>query len=169
MGATNANVSAGLVLVRRGVADGAPEVLLVHPGGPFFAKKDEGAWSIPKGLVDDGEDLLEAAKRETREELGVEITAPVFFPLGEVTQKSKKRVHAWACAFDFDPSALASNTFELEWPPRSGKKQRFPEVDRAEWRPRASALDKILEAQRPFIERALAPDCLALLFVGNCF
>jgi predicted NUDIX family NTP pyrophosphohydrolase len=156
-------VSAGLVLVRRGDGD-EPEVLLVHPGGPFFAKKDAGAWSIPKGLVDDGEDLLAAAKRETREELGAEIVATVFFPLGEVTQKSKKRVHAWACASEFDPNALASNTFELEWPPRSGKKQRFPEVDRAAWLRRPTALDKVLEAQRPFVERALAEDCLTAIF-----
>ncbi len=163
MAATKSRVSAGLVLVRR-AASGEPEVLLVHPGGPFFAKKDAGAWSVPKGLVDDGEDPLEAAKRETREELGAEITAPAFFPLGDVAQKSGKRVQAWACAFDFDERTLASNTFELEWPPRSGKKQRFPEVDRAEWLPRERALAKINEAQRTLVERALAPACLAALF-----
>jgi len=147
----------------RRVSD-APEVLLVHPGGPYFQKKDEGAWTLPKGLVDDGEDLLAAAKREFVEETGLSLDTEVFVPLGDVRMKSGKRIHAWAFPGDCDPEQIQSNTFEIEWPPRSGKKQSFPEVDRAEWFDRERALVKIIEVQKPLLERALSPASLEALF-----
>ena len=130
-------------------------MLLVHPGGPFWAKKDEGAWSIPKGEYDEGEDALTVAKREFGEEVGA---APdgAFVDLGEVTQPARKCVRAFALEGDFDVSRLQSNTFELEWPPKSGRKQSFPEVDRAQWFAPDVARQKILAGQRPFIERLLA-------------
>jgi predicted NUDIX family NTP pyrophosphohydrolase len=146
--------SAGIVLHRRG-ADGETEVLLVHPGGPFWAKKDAGAWSIPKGEPGDGEEPLAAALREFAEELGVapprDGAAPQ--PLGEVRQKGGKVVAAWALAGDLDPEAIVSNTFELEWPPRSGRRQAFPEVDRAGWFGPAAAREKLLPAQLPLLDR----------------
>lgn len=154
--------SAGLLMCR--MRD-APEVLLVHPGGPFFASKDDGAWSIPKGLVSAGEDRLAAARRELEEETGIRVAEETrFVPIGEVRQKGGKVVHAWAFAGDCDPDAIVSNTFEIEWPPRSGKRRAFPEADRAAFFDRAAALQKILEAQRTFVERALAPDVLEALF-----
>jgi predicted NUDIX family NTP pyrophosphohydrolase len=133
-------------------------VLLVHPGGPFWAKRDLGAWSIPKGEPGEGEDLRQCALRELAEELGP--AAPSLDPddlieLGSVRQKAGKVVHAWAAEGEFDPTALSSNSFELEWPPRSGKRRKFPEVDRAEWFDPAGAQRKILPAQGPFIERLL--------------
>lgn len=150
-----ARESAG-VLVFRNRAD--PEVLLVHPGGPFWAKKDLGAWSIPKGEPGEGEDLRRCALRELAEELGA--AAPALAPddlieLGAVRQKGGKIVHAWAAEGEFDPAALASNSFELEWPPRSGVRREFPEVDRAEWFGPAEGRRRILAAQAELIDRLL--------------
>ncbi|MBV8836848.1 MAG: NUDIX domain-containing protein [Alphaproteobacteria bacterium] len=141
-------VSAGLLVYRR---DKELEVLLAHPGGPFWAKKDAGAWTIPKGLVDPGEDQLAAAVREFTEETGFTPSGP-FTPLRAVKQKSGKIVHGFACAGDFDPDALVSNTFEVEWPPRSGRRKSFPEIDRLAWLALAAAREKILPYQLPFLE-----------------
>ena len=127
-------------------------VLLVHPGGPFWARKDLGAWSIPKGECAVDEDPLMAAQREFAEETGVRPRGK-FRPLGDVTQAGGKHVIAWAVEGDLDPAALVSNLFELEWPPRSGRKRMFPEVDRAEWFAPDEARAKILAGQRPFIDR----------------
>ena len=127
-------------------------VLLVHPGGPFWAGKDRGAWTIPKGEYETGEDPLAAAIREFAEETGMAPHGRVH-PLGEVTQAGGKRVVAFAVAGDLDVGALASNTFEMEWPPKSGRRQRFPEVDRAAWFTPAEARERILAAQRAFIDR----------------
>jgi predicted NUDIX family NTP pyrophosphohydrolase len=142
--------SAGLLLYR--LSDDDASVLLVHPGGPFWAKKDLGAWSIPKGEYAAGEDPLAVARREFEEETGAR-PAGDFRPLGEVTQPGRKLVSAWAVAGDFDPATLVSNTFELEWPPRSNRKARFPEVDRAQWFSLDEARQKILPGQRGFIDR----------------
>ncbi len=140
--------SAGILLHRRG------EVLLVHPGGPFWAKRDDGAWSIPKGEYEDGEDPLTAARREFAEELGSALPDDAQLrPLGEVRQKNGKRVLAWAAEGDLDASAVRSNTFEMEWPPRSGRTQAFPEIDRAEWFPLARAREKLVPAQAAFVDR----------------
>jgi predicted NUDIX family NTP pyrophosphohydrolase len=146
-------VSAGLLLCRR--ASAGWEFLLAHPGGPFFARKDEGAWSIPKGLVDPEEDLLAAAQREFREETGFDPHAERYVALGHVVQKGGKVVHAWAFEGDCDPAALRSNTFALEWPPRSGQRREVPEIDRAEFFGAAEAKRKLLAAQAELIERAL--------------
>jgi predicted NUDIX family NTP pyrophosphohydrolase len=145
--------SAGLLVYRRGGA--GLEVLLVHPGGPFWTNKDEGAWSIPKGEIDDpGDEPLAVARREFEEELGV---APpgtdAAVPLGEVRQAGGKRVVVWAVEGDLDASRITSNTFEIEWPPRSGRTRSFPEVDRAEWYGLDEARGKLLEGQRPFLDR----------------
>jgi predicted NUDIX family NTP pyrophosphohydrolase len=145
--------SAGLLMYRR--RGGALELLLVHPGGPFWAKKDDGAWSIPKGEYDDGEAPLAVAKREFAEEVGA-VPDGDFVDLGEVTQAGRKVVRAFALEGDFDVARLQSNTFEIEWPPKSGRKRSFPEVDRAEWFAPDEARRKILAGQRPFIERLLA-------------
>ncbi|RZO57059.1 MAG: NUDIX domain-containing protein [Sandaracinaceae bacterium] len=153
--------SAGILPVR--LVGGAPEVMLVHPGGPFFRKKDLGAWSVVKGLLEEGEEPLAAAQRELVEETGFTLPAGPHVHLGQVVQKGGKRVDAYAVAADFDVEALVSDTFELEWPPRSGRVQRFPEVDRAAWLDPETARAKILEAQRPFVERACAPETLAAL------
>lgn len=142
--------SAGLLMYRR--RDGRLEVLLVHPGGPFFAKKDRGAWSVPKGLVEPGEDPLETACRELTEETGLSATGP-FVPLGHVRQRSGKVVHAWAFEGDCDPDAIRSNTFEMEWPPRSGRRARFPEVDRAAFFGLTEAGERINPAQAAFLDR----------------
>ncbi len=142
--------SAGLLMYRRSGADFS--VLLVHPGGPFWANKDLGAWSIPKGECSPDEDPLAVALREFEEETGARPTGTVQ-PLGEVVQAGGKRVSAWAIEGDFDPAGLVSNTFELVWPPRSGRTARFPEVDRAEWFSPAEAHRKILAGQRAFIDR----------------
>jgi predicted NUDIX family NTP pyrophosphohydrolase len=128
------------------------EVLLVHPGGPFWRNRDIGAWSIPKGEYTEGEDAEATARREFAEELGVEITAPLI-ALGQVQQRGGKMVTAFAADLDIDTRSVRSNTFEIEWPPRSGKRQRFPEVDRAEWFTRERAYEKINAGQRPLIER----------------
>lgn len=146
--------SAGIVLHRR-AADGRLEVLLVHPGGPFWAKKDAGAWSIPKGEHGEDEEPLAAARREFAEELGVAPPSPEQSPaqsLGEVRQKGGKVVAAWAVAGDLDPARIVSNTFELEWPPRSGRRQAFPEVDRAAWFGLEEARVKLLAAQTPLLD-----------------
>ena len=128
------------------------EVLLVHPGGPFWRNKDEGAWSIPKGEIDVGENPENVARREFLEELGTAPIAPLQ-PLGEVRQRGGKRVHAFAMKGDLDVGAVVSNTFEIEWPPRSGRTQTFPEIDRAEWFALPIARTKILEGQRPLLDR----------------
>ena len=139
-------------MYRRGVQ--GLEVLLVHPGGPFWAKKDLGAWSIPKGEYSDQDDPLAAAIREFTEETGMRPRGELR-PLGEITQAGRKIVTAFAVEGDFDTATLKSNTFELEWPPRSGRKAIFPEVDRAEWFPLEMARAKILAGQREFITRLL--------------
>lgn len=148
--------SAGVLLFRNGSA-GDPEFLLVHPGGPYWAKRDLGAWSIPKGQIEDGEDPRDCALREVEEELG---TLPPLVPeemitLGSVRQRAGKVVEAWAGEADFDPAQLDSNTFALEWPPRSGREQEFPEVDRAEWFAVDEARRRILPAQAEFLDRLL--------------
>jgi predicted NUDIX family NTP pyrophosphohydrolase len=148
--ARKTEVSAGLLVYRRRDARGC-EVLLAHPGGPFWARKDVGAWTIPKGLVEGGADLIATALREFTEETGFVAQGP-FVPLQPVRQKSGKTVHAFACAGDFDPAALKSNTFEIEWPPRSGRHKRFPEVDRVAWLAPAAAREKILSYQLPFLD-----------------
>ena len=146
--------SAG-ILMYRGEGD-ALELLLVHPGGPFWAKKDLGAWSIPKGEYDTGEDPLAVAKREFEEELGAAPPDGDYQRLGEIAQPSRKVITAFAVEGDFDPAMLKSNSFELEWPPKSGRKQSFAEVDRAEWFAPDEAREKILPGQSDFIERLLA-------------
>jgi predicted NUDIX family NTP pyrophosphohydrolase len=144
--------SAG-ILLHRGGADGR-EVLLVHPGGPFWAKRDDGAWSIPKGEYDPDEDPRLAARREFEEELGSALPGDAELrELGEVRQKNGKLVVAWAVEGDLDATAARSNTFELEWPPRSGRRQEFPEIDRAEWFAVARAREKLLPAQVAFLDR----------------
>lgn len=148
-----AKESAGILLFRDRAA---LEVLLVHPGGPFWAKKDLGAWSIPKGGPGEGEDPRQCALRELAEELGP--AAPSIDPaelieLGSIRQKAGKVVHAWAVEGEFDPAALDSNRFEMEWPPRSGARREFPEVDRAEWFEPAAARRRIVPAQAELVDR----------------
>ena len=144
-----ARESAGILLHR---ADRA-EVLLVHPGGPYWARKDAGAWSIPKGEVEEGEDARTAALREFAEETGTRLPDGALEPLGSVKLKSGKLVHAFAVAGDLDPEALVSSTFELEWPPRSGRTRTFPEVDRAGWFGLDEAREKLNPAQAAFVDR----------------
>jgi len=148
--------SAGILLFRR--AGEAVEVLLVHPGGPFWAKKDLGAWSIPKGVVEDDEELQVCALRELEEELGspFALEARNLIELGSIQQKAGKVVHCWAAEGDFDPAELRSNTFSIEWPPRSGGEREFPEVDRAEWFGPEEARAKIIPAQADFLDRLKA-------------
>jgi predicted NUDIX family NTP pyrophosphohydrolase len=141
-------ISAGILPFRR---DGGLEVLLAHPGGPYWAKKDAGVWTIPKGLVDPSEDLLTAALREFTEETGF-VARALFIPLTPVKQKSGKIVHAFACEGEFDPDKLVCNTFEMEWPPRSGNRKSFPEIDRAAWFGIDAAREKILTYQRPWLD-----------------
>jgi predicted NUDIX family NTP pyrophosphohydrolase len=143
--------SAGLLMYRRD-ASGALEVLLAHPGGPFWRNKDEGAWTLPKGEYEAPEEPLAAARREFAEETGFNAPGP-FVALGEVKQKSGKRVAAWAFSGDCDPAALRCNTFEMEWPPRSGKRESFPEIDRVAWFTLDEARTRILAAQRDLLER----------------
>ena len=145
--------SAGILLFR---GRGAQlRLLLVHPGGPFWAKKDLGAWSIPKGEYQEGQDPLAVARREFEEELGEPAPAGDAIELGELVQPSRKIITAFAIEGDFDPSGLKSNLFEMEWPPKSGLLQSFPEVDRAQWFTLDEACEKILPGQRPFIDRLL--------------
>lgn len=146
-------ISAGITLYRRGAA--GPEVLLVHPGGPFWAKKDEAAWSIPKGLIDPGEDQEAAARREFAEEVGA-VPEGELVLLGEFKVSSGKLLVVFALEGDFDPKALISNSFEMEWPPRSGRRQSFPEVDRAGWFGLSEARAKLHLGQRPVVEVLLA-------------
>ena len=136
--------SAGLLFFRR--REDATEVLLVHPGGPLWARKDDGGWSVPKGEVEENEDLLAAARREVEEETGARPSG-AFIPLPPVRQTGGKVVHVWAVECDFDPASLVSNLFEMEWPPRSGRRQSFPEVDRADWFDLETAARKILPSQ----------------------
>jgi predicted NUDIX family NTP pyrophosphohydrolase len=142
-------VSAG-ILLHRTTARGI-EVLLVHPGGPFWQRKDTGAWTIPKGEVHPGEDLLDAARREFREETGWPAEGEAVL-LGQVRLASRKVIHAWAIEGDFDPTRLQSNTFEMEWPPRSGVRQAFPEADKAAWFSLDEARHRIIAAQAPFLD-----------------
>jgi predicted NUDIX family NTP pyrophosphohydrolase len=143
--------SAGILLYRHG--DAGPEVLLVHPGGPFWARKDLGAWSIPKGEHEDGEAPQDAARREFAEETGTPLPPGELVPLGEVRQRGGKIVSAWAAEGDLDPETVQSNMFEMEWPPRSGRRQEFPEIDRAGWFPIEDARERLLAAQTPFLDR----------------
>lgn len=143
-----AKVSAGLLMFRR--RSGEPQVLLVHPGGPFWSRKDDGAWSIPKGEVEPGEDLLASARREFAEETGFRAEGP-FLPLTPHQQPSGKAIHAWAFEGDADPARLKSNVILLEWPPRSGRRREFPEVDRADWFSLAEAGRKTVPGQRGFL------------------
>jgi len=143
--------SAGLLLFRNGGAD--LQVLLVHPGGPFWAKRDHGAWSIPKGECEEGEDPRSAAWREFGEELGSPAPEGDALELGEVRQKAGKTVLAWAIAGDLDAEQITSNTFTMEWPPRSGRSQAFPEVDRAGWFSLAEARERINPAQAALLDR----------------
>jgi predicted NUDIX family NTP pyrophosphohydrolase len=144
-----AKLSAGLLMYRR--RSGELEVFLVHPGGPFWAKKDVGAWSIPKGEYAEGEDALAAAQREFEEETGC-VARGDFVKLGEVKQAGGKVVSAWAFEGDCDPVELKSNVFDMEWPPRSGRTAEFPEVDRAGWFSIAEARERILKGQAPFLD-----------------
>lgn len=148
------HLSAGLLMFRRGKA--GPEVLLAHPGGPFFRNKDEGFWTIPKGLPAPGETLADAARREFEEELGLPVAGELI-PIGEIRQKGGKTVHGWAVEGDLPAGfVVVSNTFEMEWPPRSGRHQFFPEVDRAEFFPIAKARTKMNAAQSAFLDRLLS-------------
>jgi predicted NUDIX family NTP pyrophosphohydrolase len=142
--------SAGILLYRRSAR--GIEVLLVHPGGPFWARRDMGAWSIPKGEFGADEEPAVAARREFAEELGVELAGELQ-PLGEIKQKAGKRVVGFAVEGDVDPSTVRSNSFEMEWPPRSGRMQSFPEIDRAEWFDLDTARQKIIPGQAAFLDR----------------
>jgi len=145
--------SAGILLYRR--AGGGVEVLLAHPGGPFWTRKDEQAWSIPKGELElEDEDPLEAAKRELAEETGAVVSGPVL-PLAPIKQPSGKVVHAFAVEQDFDLSTFRSNTFSIEWPPRSGRQQEYPEVDRVAWFPIDAARVKIQRGQAALLDQLL--------------
>ena len=147
-------LSAGILAYRKGAC--GLEVLLVHPGGPFWRNKDNGAWSIPKGEMDAADDPEQAARREFAEELGPSASIGPLQALGEVRQLGGKRVIVFVGEGDFDTATLASNTFDIEWPPRSGRRQNFPEVDRADWFTIESARSKMLSAQVKLLDRLLA-------------
>jgi predicted NUDIX family NTP pyrophosphohydrolase len=151
--AKRANVSAGLLLFRR--RPGGLEVFLAHPGGPFWAHRDLGAWTLPKGVVEAGEEPLTAARREFEEETGIRAEGP-FLPLGSIRQKAGKLVHAWAWEGDADPATITSNTMRVEWPRGSGRWQVYPEVDRCAWFDIEAAKRRILPAQAELIDRLVA-------------
>lgn len=155
--------SAGLLMFRR-APDGALEVLLAHPGGPYWHHRDEGAWTIPKGEFETPEEALDAAQREFQEETGI-APRPPFMSIGEIRQKGGKRIQAWAFEGDADPALLLSNEFEMEWPPRSGQRQRFPEVDAIAWFSPEQARLKMNPAQTEWLDR-LAQALSS--FVGKC-
>jgi predicted NUDIX family NTP pyrophosphohydrolase len=142
--------SAGLLMFRR--RDGIVEVLLAHPGGPFWSRRDDAAWTLPKGEIAEAEEPLAAAQREFAEETGF-ASQPPYYPLGELKQKSGKRISAWAFEGDADPALLVSNEFEMEWPPRSGRTRRFPEIDRVGWFGLEAARAKLIAGQAPFIDQ----------------
>jgi predicted NUDIX family NTP pyrophosphohydrolase len=144
-------VSAGILLFRR--HQGRLELLLAHPGGPYWTTRDLGHWTIPKGEAEPGEELLDVARREFAEEIGLEIEIGDDLPLGEITQKSGKIVVAWGLAGDLDPELAHSNTFTIEWPPKSGQVQVFPEIDRVAWFEASEARRRLKPAQIPFIDR----------------
>jgi predicted NUDIX family NTP pyrophosphohydrolase len=145
--------SAGILLYR--IAGGAPEVLLVHPGGPFWARKDAGAWSIPKGEHDEGEEPRACALREFEEETGMRLPPGELIELGSVTQKAGKVVSAWAVEGELDADSIRSNTFTMEWPPGSGRTAEYPEIDRAGWFAVEAAREKLITAQGEFLDRLL--------------
>jgi|SRR4051794_40160793 len=146
-----ASASAGILLYR--TRAGALEVLLVHPGGPFWARRDVGAWSIPKGEHGDGEDPRDCALREFAEETGTALQTGVLVELGSIRQRAGKVVTAWAAEGDLDPATVRSNTFAIQWPPRSGRMAEFPEVDRAEWFAVEAAREKLVPAQAELVDR----------------
>ena len=148
-----AQKSAGILLYRK--TGSGIQLFLVHPGGPFWARKDDGAWSIPKGLYAEGEDALAAAKREFQEETGAAAEGE-FVQLGNFRQPSGKVIVAWGLEGDFDISSMSSNMFSMQWPPKSGKQQEFPEVDRASWFSPAEAIRKVLKGQRPILKKLLS-------------
>ena len=145
--------SAGILLYRHSPDGGALEVLLAHPGGPWFATKDAGHWSIPKGEAHDHEELLDVARREFEEETGLDLPAGPVSELGSIVQKGGKTVHAWAVEGDLDPAAARSNEFEIEWPPRSGRRTSFPEIDRVAWFGPTDARERIKPTQIPLLDR----------------
>jgi predicted NUDIX family NTP pyrophosphohydrolase len=147
-----AGVRSAGVLVFRGVGE-RREVLLAHMGGPFWARKDAGAWSVPKGVIEAGEDDLTAARREFQEELGLPVPDGELLPLGTAKQSGGKTIVVWAVEGDLDPAAVVPGTFELEWPRGSGRVREFPEVDRVAWFDLATARDKLVKGQRPFLDR----------------
>jgi len=147
----SARISAGILLFRR--RSGVLEVLLGHPGGPFFAARDHGHWSIPKGEVEPGEALIDVARREFEEETGTAVPTGDLVALGETRQKGGKLVHAWACEGDLDPDTATSNTFEMTWPPLIGRRITVPEIDRVAWYDPAEARARIKAAQAVFIDR----------------
>jgi len=146
---SKSRISAGLLMYR--IKGGVAEVLLAHPGGPFFRTKDEGSWSIPKGEPAADEELLATAQREFEEETGLQACGP-FLPLKPIQQKGGKIVHAWAFEGDCDPTAIRSNTFQMEWPPKSGQQKEFPEIDRAEFFDLVTARKKIKAGQDRFLD-----------------
>jgi predicted NUDIX family NTP pyrophosphohydrolase len=145
--------SAGIVLWRS--APGGPEVLLGHMGGPYWARRDAGAWTIPKGELEPDEEPLAVARREFEEEIGTPVPGTEYVDLGEIRQAGGKVVRAWAVEGDLDATSIVSNTFEIEWPPRSGRLQAFPELDRAEWFDLATASRRIVAGQRAFLDRLI--------------
>jgi predicted NUDIX family NTP pyrophosphohydrolase len=155
LGGVPATRSAGVLLYRRG-DDGAVEVLIGHMGGPFWARKDAGGWSIPKGEAGPGEEPFDVARREFAEELGSPVPATEFVDLGELRVSSGKLLTVWAAEGDLDAETCVSNTFALEWPPRSGRVQQFPEIDRSAWFALDAAREKLVKGQVPFLDRLLA-------------
>ncbi|HET9457096.1 MAG TPA: NUDIX domain-containing protein [Candidatus Limnocylindrales bacterium] len=147
----SSRTSAGILLYRR--SSSGVEVLLAHPGGPYFTRRDEGHWTIPKGEVDPGEDLLAVARREFEEETGIPTPDGQPVALGSIVQKGGKVVHAWAIQGDLDPAVAASNTFTIEWPPGSGRRREFPEIDRVAWFDPAEARRRLKPTQVPLVER----------------